>query len=228
MAELIVALDLENASKALRLAKSLEGLVNWYKVGLELFIAQGPEIVRQLKHQGARVFLDLKLYDIPNTVAAAVRSACRLDADILSLHCQGGRRMCEIAIQAAQEASAHPPLLFGVTALTSFADGEMPGISIPTVDYALELAALADAWALPGIVCSGFELPKIKSLFPRLLCLCPGIRPQAAAKSDQRRVVSPSEAVKAGADFLVVGRPISQAPNPAKAAAEILAGMNSA
>ena len=226
MAELIVALDQASGSKALRLVSSLHGLVNWFKVGLELFTAQGPEVIRQLKSQGANVFLDLKFYDIPNTVAAAVRSACHLEADILSLHCQGGRRMCEAALNAAQEASAKPPLLFGITALTSFADGEMPGIDIPTVQYAQQLGAMANAWGLPGIVCSGFEVSKIKSLFPELLCLCPGIRPKAFASGDQRRVVSPANAVREGADFLVVGRPICQAPDPAKAAAEILAEMN--
>lgn len=214
MAELIIALDVENGEKALALAKSLQGLTSWFKIGLELFIAQGPKIVEDLKNLGFRIFLDLKLYDIPNTVAAGVRSACQLDVDMLTVHCQGGQRMCEAALETVKKYSRRETLVFGVTALTSFAEGEMPGIAVPPQEYAFELAALAADWGLHGIVCSGHEVGKISAEFPQLRCLCPGIRPKMSDHGDQRRVVSPEYAVRSGADYLVVGRPIILSTNP--------------
>lgn len=228
MAELIVALDFPDSRTALALASSLKGLVSYFKVGLELFTAEGPAIVRELKKQDFRVFLDLKLYDIPNTVAHAVRSARNLGVDMLTVHCQGGQRMCEAALAAVQTGAPRKPLILGVTVLTSFTDGDLPGLSIPASQYALELARLANQWALPGLVCSGLEAAKIKSLYPEMLCLCPGIRPAAHEAGDQRRTVTPAEAVRAGADFLVVGRPVSQSEDPARAAGAILEEMREA
>lgn len=215
MTELIIALDLPNEKKAVALARSLKGLVSWFKVGLELFVASGPRIVEDLKVLGFKVFLDLKFYDIPNTVFSGVRSACQLEVDILTIHCQGGQRMCEAALAAAND-GAKSPLIFGVTALTSFAEGEMPGISQSPEAYAFELAGKAASWGLAGIVCSGLEVQNIKKSYPELLCLCPGIRPFASHTTDQRRVVTPMEAVRRGADYMVVGRPITQAPDPQK------------
>lgn len=221
MASLIVALDLPNAPKAIAMAGRLKGIAPWVKVGLELFIASGPEILARLKNLGFRVFLDLKLYDIPNTVACAVRAAAAAGCDMLTLHLQGGARMCE----AARIAAGKNPLLLGVTALTSFGAGEMPGIALPPSEFAWKLAGLAAEWGLAGVVCSGFEVARIKSAFPGLLCVCPGIRPRKIADDDQRRALTPGEAVTAGADFIVVGRPILQAADPGLAAEEIIAAM---
>lgn len=220
MSELIVALDVPDAREAMNFATILKGAVSWVKVGLELFIASGPAIVERLKANEFRVFLDLKLYDIPNTVAHAVKSAQKAGADMLTVHLQGGLRMCS----AAREASLPEgrPLLLGVTALTSFGAGEMPGIGIGPSQFGLELAALANKCGLPGVICSGFEAAAIKGAFPDLLCVCPGIRPDSALADDQRRAMTPGEASRAGADFLVVGRPILRAADPRVAAIAIL------
>lgn len=226
MPELIVALDVQTCDKALALASSLKDVVSWFKVGLELFVAHGPHVVRELKNMGRKIFLDLKFYDIPNTVAQGVRSACELEVDMLTIHCQGGRKMCEAALASAQEYSQEKLLVFGVTVLTSFSNGEMPGLKIPAAQYAFDLAGLAYQWKLPGIVCSGLEVERIKSLYPNMLCLCPGIRPQSSPAGDQRRTVTPAEAVKAGANYLVVGRPITQALDPVLAARTILKEMS--
>lgn len=225
MPRLIVALDLPDVKKALAMAHQLRGVAPWVKVGLELFIAAGPEIISQLKKLGFSVFLDLKLYDIPNTVAGAVRSAKSLGCDMLTLHLQGGARMCEAAAEAARGSDL---LLLGVTALTSFAPGEMPGIDMLPGEFAWNLAANAAGWHLHGVVCSGFEAKRIKEAFPGLLCVCPGIRPQALVNDDQRRAMTPGEAVVAGADYIVVGRPILQAADPALAAAGIMESMRKA
>lgn len=228
MAELIVALDLPDREKALGLARQLRGVLSWCKVGMELFTLGGPLLVERLKEQGFQVFLDLKFYDIPHTVARAVSAASAIGADMLTIHCQGGERMCRAALEArdAALAAGHgAPRIFGVTALTSFASGEMPGISQEPGDFAWELAACADRWGLDGVVCSGHEARRIKSSAPRLGCLCPGIRPAAARADDQRRTMTPAVAVAAGADYLVVGRPILEAASPADAAAAIVREM---
>lgn len=217
MPELIVAMDVANAREARSLAGALRGHVDWLKVGLELFAAEGPEIVRALREMGFRIFLDLKFYDIPNTVKKAVAAALAMNVDMLTLHCQGGERMCREALAAAKSARKEC-LLFGVTALTSFEAGEMPGIGMSPSEFGLFLAKRAHAWGLPGVVCSGHEASAIKKACPGLLCLCPGIRPPDAAMEDQRRVMTPRMAVEAGADFLVAGRPVRQAPDPAAAA----------
>lgn len=228
MAELIVALDVKSADEAVSLAASLKGLVKWFKLGLELFVANGPTVVQRLKNLDCKIFLDLKFYDIPNTVANGIRSACHLEVDMLTIHCQGGQRMCEAALSAANEFGQEKPLIFGVSVLTSFAEGELPGLSIPASEYAQRLADLAYKWRLPGLVCSGQELGAIKARHPEMLYLCPGIRPGSANNGDQKRVVTPMAAVRDGADYLVVGRPIIQAENPPLAAAAILDEMEKA
>lgn len=225
MAKLIVALDLADGQKAIKMAETLAPAISWFKVGLELFISSGPELVRNLKSSAFNVFLDLKFYDIPHTVERAVLAATDLGVNILTLHCQGGMRMCENAVRAiAGRPKAARPLLFGVTALTSFGPGEMPGIEAMPGEYGLGLARLASVWGLDGVVCSGKEAAAIKSQSPALMCLCPGIR-LAAGSDDQRRIVTPRQAVAAGADFLVVGRPILEAANPLWAARSILGEM---
>lgn len=224
MAELIVALDFAAARQAIDMAALLRPAVRWFKVGLELFVSAGPELVRQLRDLQCRVFLDLKFYDIPNTVAAAVKAAAALGAQMLTIHCQGGQRMAEAAMLAVA-GLAQPPLIMGVTALTSFGPGEMPGIAGNPSQYALHLAGLAKTWGLNGVICSGFEAADIGASFPGLLRVCPGIRPAGADLGDQRRVMTPGLAVAAGADFLVVGRPITASKNPLAAAENILSQM---
>lgn len=224
MAGLIIALDFDNARDALGIAQEMSGLPCWFKVGLELFISAGPEIVSKLKGQNHRVFLDLKLYDIPNTVIKAALAAAKLGADMISIHCQGGKAMCAGAAQALAAAFARPPLLIGVTALTSFRDKEMPGINLAVSEYGCQLAALARAWNLNGVVCSPMEAREIKRA-TGLLCVCPGIRPEGAAIDDQGRTDTPAAAIRARADYLVVGRPITKSGDPRKAACAIIAEM---
>lgn len=224
MAELIIALDLEDYKRTFDLADKLKGEVGWLKIGLQLFTRYGPDIVRKLNKLGFNIFLDLKFYDIPNTVYNAVKVCTDLNAGILSLHTQGGERMCEAALRAISERGAEC-LLFGVTALTSFDRGEMPGIEVTPEEYALELATLTYKWGLQGVVCSGKEVSKIKKSNPGILCLCPGIRPDTS-EDDQRRTVTASAAVEAGADFLVVGRPVYAAPDPVKAVQKLLLQMH--
>jgi orotidine-5'-phosphate decarboxylase len=224
VAQLILALDVPERDKALSLARELADIAPWCKVGVELFTLAGPVLLRELKMLGCKIFLDLKLYDIPRTVGRAARAAAAVGADLLTLHCQGGERMCRAARGALADMAARP-LLFGVTALTSFTRGEMPGIDAAPSDFALFLAQRATDWGLDGVVCSGLEVGLVKQSRPDLLCLCPGIRPAGAAAGDQQRVVTPGEAVRAGADFLVVGRPITQAASPRTAARRILQEM---
>ncbi|HJA79722.1 orotidine-5'-phosphate decarboxylase [uncultured Desulfovibrio sp.] len=224
MAELIVALDFPAADSALELAGRLRGTVPWCKVGMELFCQAGPSVLARLRDMGFHVFLDLKFYDIPHTVAQAVRAAARHGAEMLTIHTQGGERMCCEARQAAD--SAQPPLLFGVTVLTSFGPGQMPGIEREPADFAAQLASMAAGWGLDGVVCSGQEAAGIKARQPGLRCLCPGIRPAAAAADDQCRIMTPAAAVAAGADYLVVGRPITRADDPLAAARAILDEMH--
>lgn len=225
--DLVVALDLPDAAAALGLARSLPGEC-WAKVGLELFTAAGPEVVRGLAGSGRRVFLDLKFLDIPNTVRGAVRAASRLGAAMADVCVLGGARMLAAALEGREEAAAEGfprPLLLGVTVLTSMGPGDLPlpGIGDPA-GLVLDLARLAKAQGLDGVVCSGHEARAIKDACgPGFLCLTPGIRPAGEAAGDQRRTMTPAQAVAAGADFLVAGRPVTRAPDPAAAARAMLA-----
>lgn len=219
---LIVAFDERDKKRVLSLADCLAGVAPWAKMGLELFVSQGPEIIKEFKKRNFKIFLDLKFYDIPNTVAGATTAALELGCDMLTLHVQAGERACAEAIRAAEKINPEA-LLFGVTALTSFGPGEMPLINMEPGRVALDLAAKAADWGLRGVVCSGEEAARIKKARPGLLCLCPGIRPAGVAAQDQRRAVTPAAAVLGGADFIVVGRPITRAEEPAIAAREILA-----
>lgn len=229
MPQLVVALDLPDREAALGVSRQLRGVLDWCKVGLELFTLGGPRLVERLKEQGFHVFLDLKFHDIPHTVGRAVAAAASLGVDMLTLHCQGGERMCRAALEARDAARQEgpAPLIFGVSVLTSLGAGEMPGITMPPGDFALLLAGDAARWELDGVVCSGREARAIKSQAPALRCLCPGIRPRGSNVGDQRRTMTPAEAVLAGADYLVIGRPILEAASPAEAAAAILEEMRS-
>lgn len=228
MAELIVALDYTDAEHALAAAKMVQGTPLWMKVGLELFTREGPDVVRALQKMQFKVMLDLKMFDIPNTVKGGIRSACRLGVDIVTVHTLGGERMIRAAAEAIAESAAEGgarPKLFGITILTSMAPGELPGYTQDLGSFAGDLACMGKSWGLDGVVCSGHEVRAIKNRCPELLCLTPGIRPASGNSDDQRRVMTPSEAVRAGSDYLVVGRPITKADNPAEAARAILSEM---
>lgn len=228
MAELIVALDYTDAEQALSTARTLQGTPLWMKVGLELFTHEGPAVVQALKDMGFRVMLDLKMFDIPNTVKGGIRSACRLGVDLVTVHTLGGERMIRAAAEAIRESAAAggaAPKLFGITILTSMSQGELPGYTQDLGTFAGDLAVSGKSWGLDGVVCSGHEVRSIKQLCPEILCLTPGIRPSSETKDDQRRVMTPAEAVQAGSDYLVVGRPITKADSPAEAARAILAEM---
>jgi orotidine-5'-phosphate decarboxylase len=227
MAELVVALDFDDALEALNMATNLRGHVSWVKVGLELFISEGPRVVNSLKGMGFNIFLDLKLHDIPNTVRGATLACATAKADLITLHLAGGERMCQAALEAAAS-TAHNPMIFGVSVLTSLADGELPGYTMPLTDLARDMAAKAAQWGLHGVVCSGHEVCAIKKANSRLKCLTPGIRLADGGADDQRRVMTPAEAVAAGSDYLVVGRPITRAADPAKVAATIVEDMRKA
>ncbi len=232
-AELIVALDVQGVPVALELAKQLQGVVSWLKVGLELYIQGGPAIIAELKHLGFKVFLDLKMYDIPNTVFGGVLSACKMGVDLLTIHTQGGEAMARAAMQAVNEFvqispehnAERKPLIFGVTVLTSMKQGDLP-LNAHAVDtLVFDLAQKAHAWGLDGVVCSGQEVEHIqKACSKQFLCMTPGIR-LAATQDDQCRVMTPTEAVSCGAQFLVVGRPVTKAADPALAARDVLQAM---
>ncbi|MBO4369170.1 MAG: orotidine-5'-phosphate decarboxylase [Desulfovibrio sp.] len=228
MAELILALDLPDRTKALNMLDKLGNDLKWCKIGMELFTRYGPALVEEIKNRGLSVFLDLKFYDIPHTVGRAIASAKAIGVDIVTLHCQGGVRMLAQAVEevAGEKKEKQPrPLLFGVTVLTSFAQGEMPGISLTPETFAMNLAQIAAQTGLDGIVCSAKEVEAIKKTYPELLCLCPGIRPSWAQKEDQRRIATPKEAINKGADYLVIGRPILEAQDPFSALRTILEEM---
>lgn len=231
MAELVVALDFGTRQQAVDMARTLLGTVQWMKVGLELFTAEGPPVVADLKSMGFKVFMDMKYFDIPNTVQGAVRSVTRLGADMVNIHVLGGARMAAAALEGADQgagAGQQPPVILGVTMLTSMGPGDLP-VS-PGADpsaLALDLAKNAKQYGLHGVVCSGRESIRIKAACgPDFLCLTPGIRPASGTGSDdQRRVVTPAQAVAAKSDFLVVGRPITGAPSPLDSARSIVGEM---
>ena len=230
--QLVVALDLPDRAAATDMARVLRGHVTWLKVGLELFTAVGPAVVADLKTMGFSVFLDLKFLDIPNTVRGAVRSACGLGADMLTLHALGGEAMLRAALEgrAGANVSDPGPLLMAVTVLTSMGPGEtaLLGRSGAGGPLALvhELTALTARAGLDGVVCSAHEARAVKQAHPGLGCLTPGIRLPEADVGDQRRVADPAFAVAQGAEYLVVGRPITAAADPAGAAQRHLNAMN--
>jgi orotidine-5'-phosphate decarboxylase len=224
---LIVALDVSDAAGAMALVNRLEGNCSWFKVGLELFIAAGPAVLEPLLKRGHSVFLDLKLHDIPNTVAGAVRSAAALGVKMITVHAAGGPAMLAAA-QDALTGLAEPPQLLGVTMLTSMDQAQLKAIGLdrtPAQQVAL-LAAMGMAAGLRGFVCSPQEVAALRSLTgPEGVLVTPGIRPAGAVRGDQQRIASPADALRQGASYLVVGRPITQAADPAEAAEAILCEM---
>jgi orotidine-5'-phosphate decarboxylase len=228
--KLLVALDVETGERALELAAALRGLAGGFKVGSRLFTLEGPDLVRRLAGSGARVFLDLKFHDIPNTVAQAVEAAVQTGAWMVNVHASGGRTMMEAAARAARDAAGRaglqPPLVIAVTVLTSLDEDALrdAGVERPLLDHVVALARLAHDAGLDGVVASPHETAAIRAACgDRFTIVTPGIRGASAgsARNDQARTMGPAEAVRAGASYLVVGRPIIAAHN-ARAAAEAI------
>lgn len=222
------ALDTPSVDAALDQAQRLNGTIGGIKLGLEFFLANGPAAIKQMSGAGLPVFLDLKLHDIPNTVAGAVRSLAPLGVDILTIHTQGGAGMMRAAVDSAHDEAAKlgltPPKIIGVTILTSLDGGDLSGMGVKhsVEEQVLNLASLAKESGLDGVVCSPLEISAIrKNLGDDLMLIVPGIRPAGAVVGDQKRVMNPSEAVAAGANILVIGRPITQADNIRNAAQDI-------
>ena len=221
MAQLIVALDYTNAEDALATAESLRGCPIWMKVGLELFTHEGPAVVKKLKDMGFKVMLDLKMFDIPNTVAGGVRSACLMGVDLITLHALGGERMIHAAVDAVRQSAEEggpKPLLFAVTVLTSMAPGELPGYGENLSGLAVDLAAGGQAWGLDGVVCSPLEAGMVHGACgEEFLTVTPGVRFADGDVADQVRVTTPARAREIGSDLIVVGRPITAAEDPVAA-----------
>jgi orotidine-5'-phosphate decarboxylase len=221
---LIVALDVSSAAAARKIVAAVGDSAHVYKVGMQLYTAEGPSLVRELVNSGRRVFLDLKYHDIPNTVGAAVLEAARLGVSMMTVHAAGGSKMLRAASEAA---AAHPkgPLLLAVTVLTSLDDAELNKIGIPgTVgDQVLRLAALALSSGCNGVVASAHEATALREdLGPDFTIVTPGVRPAGRGRVDRARVVTPAEAIAAGATHIVVGRPITEAADPTAEAKAIL------
>ncbi|MDT3707527.1 MAG: orotidine-5'-phosphate decarboxylase [Thiobacillus sp.] len=226
-AKIIVALDYADAASALALVERLDPVLCRLKVGKELFTAAGPELVRTLVARGFEVFLDLKFHDIPNTVAAACRTAAGLGVWMLNVHASGGRRMMEAAHEALADLPK-PPHLIAVTVLTSMSAEDLGEIGIvgAPADQVLRLARLAHACKLDGVVCSAQEAAMLRAeLGTGFRLVTPGIRPVGVDTGDQRRVMTPSEALRVGATDLVIGRPITAAADPLAALKAIQTGI---
>ena len=223
--ELIVALDLPSSVGIETTIATLPGQVLFYKVGLELFIADGQAALRTLVAHDKRVFLDLKLHDIPNTVARAVRAVARLGVSLLTVHAGGGKAMLRAAAEAACDAGAAAPRLLAVTTLTSLDEDDLRevGVARPLRDHTLALGEMAIAAGVDGLICSVHEAAELRRrLGPQPVLVTPGIRPAGSPAADQKRVASPGDAVRAGANFLVIGRPILDDSNPRRAAESVL------
>ena len=230
---IIVALDLPTVEEALKMAEQVAPVVGGFKIGSELFTSAGPEIVKKIRAMGAPVFLDLKFHDIPNTVAKAVAAAVRLDVQMLSVHASGGVEMMKAAEQIAQDSAwklGHaPPLVLGVTVLTSLDTGALSEIGLdPNVTRQVRrLANMANKAGLRGVVCSPREVADVRQMLPASAqMVVPGIRAEAAPGDDQKRTMTAPEAVAMGANWLVIGRPIYAAQNPKAAAEKILASIS--
>ena len=225
---LIVALDVSSAAAAQKIVAAVGDSALTYKVGMQLYTAEGPSVVRDLVASGRRVFLDLKYHDIPTTVAAAVREAAELRVSMLTIHAAGGGKMIRAAVEAAR--NVNPSLmLLGVTVLTSMDDQDLDKVGVRgrVVDQVLRLAGLAITSGCHGVVASALEAAELRSeLGNHFLIVTPGVRPAGKDHGDQSRVVTPAEAIAAGATYIVVGRPITAAPNPSDEARSILEQMS--
>ena len=221
--KLIIALDYDSAEACLTLVRQLDPKSCRLKIGKELFTAAGPSIVEAVQHQGFEVFLDLKFHDIPNTVAKAVKAAANMGVWMVNVHASGGQAMMEAALEQAQ-AAVKPPYLIAVTVLTSIDQPILNsvGISGSPAQQVERLALLAKMSGLNGVVCSAHEVHQIKAACgPEFLCVTPGIRPQGSNQDDQKRIMTPQQAIQNGSDYLVVGRPVTQAKDPAAVCIDI-------
>lgn len=221
----IVALDYDSSDAALAMADQLDPALCRVKVGKELFTIAGPQLVRDLVARGFQVFLDLKFHDIPNTVAAAVRAAAQLGVWMVNVHASGGARMMEAALAALEPFGNDRPLLIGVTVLTSTAPEELAeiGVNRSLAEQVSALAGLVQRSGLDGVVCSAQEAQALRAQCGENFALVtPGIRPAGSAADDQRRIVTPAQALDWGSDYLVIGRPITAAADPARALQAIL------
>jgi orotidine-5'-phosphate decarboxylase len=227
---LVVALDVETADEALALVEKLRGRVGMFKVGKQLFTAEGPSIVRRLRELGEQVFLDLKFHDIPNTVVKAGIEATRLGVRMFNLHALGGGVMMSRTVEAVTESAERwgirKPILLGVTILTSHNAETLAeiGISRPLSEEVVSLARLCDASGMDGVVASGLEIGPVRAAVPRkdFVILIGGVRPAGSSVDDQSRVLTPGEAIRAGVTYIVVGRPITAASDPLAATDKIL------
>jgi orotidine-5'-phosphate decarboxylase len=228
--DLILALDVPTREEAAPILRRLRGQLRWVKIGLQMFTAYGPNYVREVAGMGFNIFLDLKLHDIPNTVAKAVESLGPLPIQMLTLHTAGGSEMLRAA-RAAQQKTNPNLLLLGVTVLTSMDSAGLKeiGVASPSADQVARLGQLAADSGLRGLVCSPLEVQLLRSKLPAdMQLITPGIRPASEAGSDdQKRVMTPADAARAGSTYIVVGRPILMAADPADAARAILAELSS-
>jgi orotidine-5'-phosphate decarboxylase len=231
---IIIALDVQTKEEGIALVSKLKD-ARTFKVGLELFTAEGPALFKKLKALRKDVFLDLKLHDIPNTVAGAVRSAFRHGVQMMTIHTSGGREMMAKAAETARQVSAElgrpKPILLGVTVLTSLKGGELEeiGMGPDVARQVLRLAGLAKAAGMDGVVCSPQEIEVLRKEFGRdLIIVTPGIRPLWAAAQDQKRIMTPAEAIAKGADYLVIGRPVTGASSPQEAFLKVVEELDQA
>lgn len=222
--KLILALDLPDRESALKILDELRGKLEWVKIGLQMYLKYGADFVREVSGMGFKIFLDLKLFDIPNTVASAVESVSALPVSMLTIHASGGREMMRRAVESAAE--RNPELLIlGVTVLTSFDADSLAetGVELEPEWQVEKLAKLAVDSGLKGLVCSPLEIEGLRSILPEdTVLVTPGIRPSGSSADEQKRIMTPADAARAGSDFIVVGRPILKAENPAFAVSKIL------
>lgn len=222
--KLILALDLPDRESALKILDGLRGKLEWVKIGLQMYLKYGADFVREVSGMGFKIFLDLKLFDIPNTVASAVESVSALPVSMLTIHASGGREMMRRAVES--EAERNPELLIlGVTVLTSFDADSLAetGVELEPEWQVEKLAKLAVDSGLKGLVCSPLEIEGLRSILPEdTVLVTPGIRPSGSSADEQKRIMTPADAARAGSDFIVVGRPILKAENPAFAVSKIL------
>jgi orotidine-5'-phosphate decarboxylase len=227
--EMIVALDFDNLDSAKKIVESAADAVTWYKVGLELFVSDGQRVIEYLKNKEKKIFLDLKFHDIPNTVTNAVLASLKYETDMVNMHTQGGPEMMKTTVDKINEhcakANVARPLLIGVTLLTSLDEAylKLNKMDFATSrDFVIHLAQTAKASGLDGVVSSAQETPFIKDAVGKeFITVTPGIRPATASVDDQKRVVTPKDAKDMGTDFIVIGRPVTKADDPKKAAMEI-------
>ena len=223
--KIIVPLDFPDLDSAIALVKNLPE-VSFWKVGLEIFVATGADILKYLKDENKRIFLDLKFHDIPNTVKGAVQSALKYDVDLLTLHATAGREALTAASEVIKNSGASPTKLLAISVLTSINSRQLAfdlKVSLELEEYALNNALMAKECGIDGAVCSPHEVAKLREVCgDDFIFVCPGVRPTWAVKGDQQRVMTPKQALQQGADYLVIGRPITQAENPSEAWRKII------